>query len=103
MCQVGRPAAGDEKHRVEVAEGEDRREQGADQIQIGEEWEIDMDELAPAGRTVHLGCIVEVLRDGHPSGEQDYGPKRHPLPDVGVDGRPEREPAAVEPGWAVDI
>ena len=57
---------------VEVAEQEDRREQGADQVEVGEQREGDVDEPAQPGRAVDLGGVVDLLRDRHPAGQQDH-------------------------------
>ena len=69
--------------RVEVAEREDRREQRADQIEVGEQREGDMDEACGTRwRRRPCAASLDVLGDRHPAGEQDHGPERQPLPDI---------------------
>ena len=63
-----------------------------------------MGEAPDAGRAVDLGRLIKLLRDRHPAGEQDHGPERHVLPDVGDDDRAQRQPArGVEPARSVDV
>src|SRR5205823_13773041 len=102
MRRVGRPAAGDEIYRVEVAEQKDRRQQGQDQIEVGEQRKSYVGEPAQPSGTIDLGRVINLLWDRHSASEQDHGPKRQPPPDMGADGRTESEPARIEPGRAVD-
>ena len=68
-----------------------RGEQRADQIDVRQQRERDVDQAPVAGGAIDLGRLIDVLRDRHAAGDEDQRPERHPFPDIGDDVRRHRD------------
>src|SRR3989454_7956280 len=84
---VDGPATGEHVHDIEVAEGEDGREQDDDREDRPEERQRHVPEPSPRTSAVHLGRLVELARDRDEPREHRDREEGKTAPDVDGDDR----------------